>query len=352
MLWAQSINDYLTLTDDVAFVRQIYPQLKKFLAHLEQQTNTTSGLLDLPPGHWSQNALIDWVGYRSRYGQSTALNALYYKTLLDSAAIAERLGDVDNATNWRQQAQQLRQHINLYLYHSTQSEYVSSIVAGKALTPTTHAQAWPLALGVTAEENRAAVANKMVENFHLEIFGMFWGLEALGSTNKIDSAIQFIDQQYGHLLALGATTWWEHWNSVTNYKAALSHGWGASPTWFLTTYLLGARRIGPQQWSVQPAFTGVEWASGHLPLQKGELAVEWHHKRCAETELVLDAPFTSQGNVVLPLTQLATVWYNDQLLWPEKSKRMPIAETVENHLQIRLWGGHHAFRLQFTCTDH
>ena len=61
-------------------------------------------MLDIPIEHWSKTAFIDWAGYDSRYGQSTALNAMYYATLLDAATIAEVSDDLQNANTWQQKS--------------------------------------------------------------------------------------------------------------------------------------------------------------------------------------------------------------------------------------------------------
>ena len=45
---------------------------------------------------------------------------------------------------------------------------------------------------------------------NVEIYGMFWILEALGQTNHISEGLAIIENYYGHLLASEATTWWEH----------------------------------------------------------------------------------------------------------------------------------------------
>ena len=79
MLWVHSIADYLQRSGDTQFIDTLYPSLHRFIQHLSTFENTETGLLDLPQMHWSRTAYVDSLGYHSRYGQSTAINALYYR---------------------------------------------------------------------------------------------------------------------------------------------------------------------------------------------------------------------------------------------------------------------------------
>jgi alpha-L-rhamnosidase len=123
MLWAQSLYDYLTVTEDRELVASLYPALQTLMSHLASLRNPTTGLLDVPMGHWSQTALVDWAGATSRNGQSAAINALYYGTLLDAAAIAEQLGDGIQANAWREAAATLRFQIDHYLFRNERGRY-------------------------------------------------------------------------------------------------------------------------------------------------------------------------------------------------------------------------------------
>lgn len=86
------------------------------MVHLEHLRNLNSGLLDIPFAHWSKSALVDWAGASSRWGQSTALNSLYYATLLDAADLAKSVGAIDEAAYWNNTAAEVKVAINQYLY--------------------------------------------------------------------------------------------------------------------------------------------------------------------------------------------------------------------------------------------
>jgi alpha-L-rhamnosidase len=350
MLWAQSLQDYLELTGDHTFAARLYPKLQVLLAHLDSRRNRTTGLLDVAPGHWSQTSVIDWAGPYSRFGQSTALNALYYGTLLDAADVARRLGDPRRAALWRQTAEALKQQINRHLYQVDPGEYVSSIVNGQLITPTTHAQGWPLAFEVTPAVNVTAVVTSLLKSVAVEIFGMYWVLEGLSNAGRIDEAVQLVEERYGRLLDLGATTLWEHWDSNERYRAALSHSWGGAPTWFLTTRVLGASRRGPDRWVVQPAFAGVEWATGAIPLGKGELQLTWQRPSCAGRILEVHAPAGSTGEIVVHSEDVVDIHLNGQLVWRGGQSLSADVRLNAGLIRIRAAGG--ASTLQATVQCH
>jgi len=184
---------------------------------------------------------------------------------------------------------------------------LTHIYNGQPFEPSAHAQAWPLAYGLAPEGETEAVVAALLEllstnptSTNVEIYGMFWVLEALGQTGHIPEALDIIRNYYGYLLDQGATTWWERFDAHQYYWASLSHGWGNAPTWFLTTYVLGARRLGPHRWSVKPAFNSLDFASGSLPLADGSLQVQWERQSCQDMRLALASNEPSQGEAVIP----------------------------------------------------
>jgi alpha-L-rhamnosidase len=349
MLWAQSLHDYLVLTDERPFVRRLYPALTELMAYLATRRHPDTGLLDIAPGHWSQTALIDWVGNASRTGQSTALNALYYKTLLDAAVIAERLLEPVQATAWRQQATAVKEQINQTLYLADQGRYLASILADVPVAPTTHAQAWALAFAVPTPEWVDSVATALLDPFRAEIFGMFWVLEGLANAGRMAEAVQLVEERYGRLLDQGATTLWEGWESNLHYRAALSHSWGGAPTWFLTTHILGARRTGPDQWAVQPAFAGVDWAAGALPLSAGDLLVEWHDLSCTERSLTVSAPTGSDGEILLPAARLVELKLNSLVAWAGGTALSERVQVSDGLIRIGSAGGVDQIEMALGC---
>jgi len=360
MLWVQSMEDYWRQTADLSLLRTAYPTLIEFIRYLEQYRHPVTGLLDMPLDNGPDRIVyIDTSVYFDRYGQSTAFNAFYYSTLTNAASMAERLGDAENAHLWRERAESLKTQVNRYLYRPEEGRYIQTIFQGKERAPSVHAQARALTYGLVPDDQTQRVANALLELLssnpaepNVQIYGMFWTLEALARAGRHDDAVRIINRYYGRLLDLGATTWWEHFNAHELYWSSLSHGWGGSPTWFLTTHVLGAHRTGVNTWSVKPSLSSVGFAEGTLPLADGILEVRWDRSDCAQIELDLVAPPATAGEVLLPLNDdddALVITLNETTVWQDG---MPLVDGIvanQEGILLPLSGGQHVLRVQRTC---
>jgi Bacterial alpha-L-rhamnosidase 6 hairpin glycosidase domain/Bacterial alpha-L-rhamnosidase C-terminal domain len=352
MLWVQSVKDYVERTGDTSVLDQIYPRLMEFLAYLSTYESSSTGLLDIPVGTWMETTYIDTIGQSSRYGQSTAVNALYYGTLVDASELAGLAGYPTDATKFKNKAASIKQTVNTYLFRPQQHRYLSSIQDGKTIPPTAHAQAWSLAYDLVPADEVKPVAGSLLELISMqpltpdvEIYGTFWVLEALGRAGMIHEGIDLIKVYYGHLLDAGARTTWEIYNSDQKYTQSLSHGWGSSPTWFLTTYLLGARQTGMNYWEVQPAFESEQQASGRLPLPKGVLDISWVTNASGDLTVTIDAPADSSGKVILPQISGATISVDGKIVWSNNSSLSEDVVLSDKLILITLTDGLHRITL-------
>jgi alpha-L-rhamnosidase len=357
MLWVHSLASEVTATHDQDLARRLYPLVKLFIDHLKSFADPQTGLLHLPQQHWSSTAYIDLFGFDSRYGQSAALNAMYADTLRQAAQIADLLGDIDQAADWREQALDVQAGLNALLYQPLDGRYLTSIYLGAPVPPTIHAQAWTLAYGLVPAGNETQVADTLLATVspdpvqaNVGIYGIFWVLQGLGEVGYIEQALQLIRLYYGYLLDAGATTWWEGFSASIAPSASYSHGWGGAPTWFLTTYVLGARRLGPNVWLVKSSFEGVDSASGVLPLADGTLSVAWERVSCGELKLRLIASGGSHGQVNLPLLHpdmLVTV--NEEPVWDSGVARADWVSAQGGIVTLDLGDGSYEVIGRFPC---
>jgi alpha-L-rhamnosidase len=336
MLWVHSLQEYSILTGDYDFVYSLYPALDRFMGYLTSFKNPSTGLLDVPIGHWAETAYVDILGDDSRYGQSTVLNALYYETLRRAASIAEELGESVAGLEWTQDAQFIREQVNTHLYLADENLYLSGIVNGEPILPTPHAQAWALAYGIVAENNIDLIVNQLLTLLsddptkpNVEIFGMYWVLEALGKTGYIQEAMQIIKTYFGWMLDQGAKTWWEGFYAYRSYKGSLSHGWGSAPTWFLSTYGLGARQTGVGSWTLRPAIGDFTKISGSIPMGDDNLHIYWEEISCTQQVLEVISPPERSGEIVLPLDfSITDLSLNGYSIWQD-------GISVTNDIQVR-----------------
>lgn len=327
MLWVQSLADYVQLTNDIEFAKRLYPKMDLFLDYLTSLENRSTGLINVPAGHWSKTALIDWYAYYAKpnsttTGQSAAVNAMYYGTLQDAAVIAGLAGDPQGATQYRDHAKAVKDGkdgkngkdgMNKTLFVPTKKHYSSTIIQNTpVITPYLHAQAWALAYDVPKPSDISGVAISLMSLISIEtpksetfeIYGTYWILEALAKAKRFNDAVKLIENYYDPMVEKGATTWWESFDiNRPSYTQSLSHGWGSSPTWFLTTHVAGIRQTSPGTWEARPPFSGVSYVEATLPLgvNKSILQFSWDEVvSCQEHRIRVTAPANFTGKVFLP----------------------------------------------------
>jgi alpha-L-rhamnosidase len=282
---------------------------------------------------------------------------MYYGTLVRAAEIAEGIGEPTQAIEWREKAESLKSAVNAYLYLTAEHRYLTNIYQSLPTSPTPHAQAWPLAYGLVPDEEVDLVSSALLELLstnpsspNLDIYGMYWVLEGLGRAGHIPEALEIINRYYGYMIERGASTWWETWLANLGYSNSLSHGWGGSPTWFLTTYVLGAARLGPDQWMVRPALGSLEFASGKIPLASGVLEVQWGREVCGESYLRIFSEEATSGVIVFRDDYLnSTITDNGVVIWNAGSALADYVSLEGGEIHIRASGGNHDLLLRQEC---
>ncbi|MGQ9480472.1 alpha-L-rhamnosidase-related protein [Chloroflexus sp.] len=285
---------------------------------------------------------------------------MYYGTLRAAASIATALGETATAERLERTAVTLRTQINRYLYDQTTRRYITTIIAGQPIPPGPHAQALALTYDVVPDGEVPAVAEALLTlivrdptQANLHLYGMFWVLQGLSKAGRIQEALALIKQFYGWQLAQGATTWWEHLFANQYWFASQSHSWSGSPTWFLSTVIMGARQTGATSWEVVPAWQGVSTASGNIPLSSGFLSVTWEQPDCTLRRVTVQAPVGTQGSIWLPPPTASTiVTLNGAEIWSVTYRDPVIAQDSNSRLQITIsHGGTYTIEQRQTCTN-
>lgn len=129
--------------------------------------------------------------------------------------------------------------------------------------------------------------------------------------DRLDLMLANIRERWGAMLAAGATTIWEMWFGF----ASQCHGWAGTPTFDLSSNILGVMPIanGFERTLVAPQPVDLELARGKCPTPKGEIEVVWERDG---DEFCLDvtAPDAIALDIALT-TRAATVEVNEQTVW-------------------------------------
>ena len=257
--------------------------------------------------------IIDWSSV-SVDGESSVLNALWARGLLDFAELAEWLGDAGRARWARALHARLRAAFERF-WDPRRRLYVDHVVAGE-LRPeaSQHAQAAPLAAALVPARRVARVVEAMIDRSRLVhatwsraagdarfpgsgergVAGPYlvlgppkpwWDVhrqlvaaqpffryvvhDALAAAGRADLVADQC-RDWEALFARCETSWSETW-----YAGTVSHGWGSTPTRDLLVRTLGLEPAEPgfAVARVAPRLGALAWARGAVPTPSGLLAV-------------------------------------------------------------------------------
>jgi len=140
---------------------------------------------------------------------------------------------------------------------------------------------------------------------------------ALAKAREHRLLVENIRRRWGAMLEAGATTFWEHWHG----RESQCHAWSATPTYDLSTEVLGVAPLEPgfRQFAVAPKPAGLGWTRGVLPSVRGDIAVSWQRQR-RSFRLTVDMPPETTARVVLPPPdkgQWRSIQINDDLVWQD-----------------------------------
>jgi alpha-L-rhamnosidase len=277
------------------------------------------------------------------------------------AEMAEALGYVEQASSYLDRSVAIQEAINEILFLPDQGCYAASRLDGEMVVPAPHAQAWALRYDVVPAEHRASTVQALIRQLSpffnetgwsvVEPLGMSATLDALATTGRTSAALSLIRERYGDLIAQGATTWWEVYTPNQDRGQSLSHSWGGSPTWFLSSHVLGGTVSGPNRWRVAPHPGDLKSAQGAVPLGTGLLSIDWQRPRCGQFHLNVAAPQGTAGDILLPTTrQDAHVLLNGETIWDNgPAGEQPIEMTSKGLFLSEVVGGEHVLSFSHTC---
>ncbi len=265
----------------------------------------TDGLSDEQFGDWYAPGRID--DPRAPEGGQLVGTAAVVEILREAIALAELLGRDGHASRWRTRARQLVRRFNAAFLDPATGQYRTEVAdAGYRQT----SNAVPLAMGLVPEAHIAAVtaglaADVEAHDRHLDTGSI--GTDALPFAltdhGHPDLAHAVLTQRdypgYGYWRGLGATTFWENWESTArgHNDPTLS-----APVRWLVERVIGVEALEPgwARFRVAPvAFGDLPGARATLDTVRGRIGVSWS-RRGDEVELRVRVPVNAVAEVTLP----------------------------------------------------
>lgn len=281
--WIMSVHAYYQATKDLDFVAFIYPRMKSMMDYCISRTDE-DGFIRGREGDW---VFVDWAEY-DRTGAVCAEQMLLAESLKAAWACGELLGIGESAYLTR--AEQLKVQINAHFWDEERGAYIDSFESGRR-NVTRHANIFAILLGIADVGQRESIIQNVLLNDDIPQISTpyfaFYELEVMCQTGQLERVTKRMEDYWGGMLALGATTFWEEYNpSVTGverygmygdrYGKSLCHAWGASPIYLLGRYYLGVYATSPgyETFVVEPQLGGLERMQGTVPVNGGTVTVE------------------------------------------------------------------------------
>lgn len=277
-LWITTIREYYIFSGDRSTVEELYPNIKKLIEWLDKHTSQ-NGFLFTKPEWW---IFIDWADI-DKQDIVTALQCLFYKSLIDASYIAKITGHIKDAVLYANQAKKLRDNINKLLWDENRGAYVDSVVTNEQGGPLFSIQTNCLAVysGVANKDKKESI-RKFLNNWTGEkvTTGYFkmYELETyfrLGDFRKFFSGFDY----WGKMLESGATTWWEVFDEDSNEQfpdCSLCHGWSTGPLYLLPSKILGIFPIKPgfKEFVIKPNLFGLREVYSEIATPSGLIKAE------------------------------------------------------------------------------
>lgn len=311
LLWLQMVLDYWDHTGDDSLVRELTPQIHSLLDTFTGYIGK-NGLLSEAPNYM----FLDWVeiaGFPGHHPPAVIgqgyLTAFFYRALADGIRVAERTKDTGRTERYKQLRQQLAVAFERELWVPEKGLYrdgkpfQSSVKPGQWLpadkeieTTTAHLQFLAALYDLAPRERQAAIVEKALAapNFTCQPYFMHFVFAALAHVGLFEKYA--MPQLKRWKIVEETRSLREMWD-----RGDLSHSWGATPLYQLTTQVLGVRPTAPgfTRFVVAPQTCGLTWAKGAVPTPHGELHVSWR-EQSKGLELELTVPRGCQVEVQLP----------------------------------------------------
>jgi alpha-L-rhamnosidase len=241
-----------------------------------------NGFLIAKKDNW---LFIDWVNQ----DKWTALQILWWWAQNSSTQLAERMGDKEMATYWKNSAAQLKANLIKTAWDEKQQIWLSS-ARDTAKENTRHPNFLAVISGITAPPQYQGIS-KLLENDKIQPVGTPYmaGFEmmARAQLGNIDYTLQKIADYWGGMITKGATSFWEAYDPNQSgakqyayygrpYAKSLCHAWSSGPAAVLPSQILGLKPLadGWQRFTINPNLGSLKWVNVTVPTKHGNITVD------------------------------------------------------------------------------
>ncbi|MBO5924040.1 MAG: glycoside hydrolase, partial [Lentisphaeria bacterium] len=225
----------------------------------------------------------------------------YYQNVLRTALFAEILGKTDDAAEYRQLAEKIRQSF------VDKFDNKDGSFGDRSLTATAAALYFKFISGKAAEKSAEYLAGQVRSQQHKANFGIYGSKyipRVLADYGYIDDALEIVTQKefpgWGWQIAQGATSLWENWNG----KGSQNHIMFGDISAWMYQYLGGinplAETPGFKKFIIKPGFAAkLDYVAVRYNSPYGTIQSKWQ-RRGSSIECEFDIPEGSTADIILP----------------------------------------------------
>lgn len=310
--------EYYLRSGDARTLAAAYPVMTAVADYVRRHIDSGTGLVTRLTGGSGQYqyGIIDWPA-TMRYGHDmdtaarTVINVLGVDVFNATARAAEALGKSGDAAALRRDAQTLAAAVNAKL-RRPDGVYIDGLKSDGSQS--THASqianAYAVAYGVAPAADRDRVVSYVAGlGMRMGPFTSHGLMKALA--DRPDKVVERLTDTegpgWGNILARGGTFTWESWDAPETGQSH-SHPWGSVALVDVQESLLGVSVTAPgsARVRVRPPRSGLDRASGTVPVQRGDVSVDWVRDG-AGFRMTVDVPVNVTAEVHVPARAAAGV---------------------------------------------
>ena len=283
MLWIISIYNHYQMTTDKEFLQMIMPRMEQMMDYLLAQTNDL-GFIYGRDGDW---IFVDWSAM-DKDGTVAAEQMFLLQSLKSIMTAKKVLGQP--ATKYQKLFESLKANTLRYFWDNEKGAFIDSYESGKRHV-TRHANILAVLFDIVDEEKQQAILHNVLLNDQITQlttpYFKFFEQDALCKLGQLSQVYQTIQDYWGAMIKLGATTIWEEYDPTVSGKEhyamygdpfgkSLCHAWGGSPVYLLGRYFMGLQPTAPgyATFTIHPHLSMFNELQCSLPVKNG--AVHYH----------------------------------------------------------------------------
>jgi hypothetical protein len=279
-----SVWEYYLSYGDVDFVRAVWSRVKLLYDYILSRLND-DGLVVARKGDW---IFIDWSDI-DKDGPLCAEQLLLVHTHRIMGKLASLLGEEDGVYNERADA--LMEITDRLYYREEKGAYIDSYTSGREHI-SRHASIFAILFDLVSGERKEilyknVLCNDSVPPITTPYFKLY-ELMAFCSLGHIEEAQKHLNEYWGGMLELGATSIWEEYDPKKSipecyamygkpYEKSLCHAWSCGPIYLLGRYCLGVypTSVAYESYRVEPNVGNYTSFEGTVPTEKGLIKVSY-----------------------------------------------------------------------------